>query len=252
MATISNTPRPGYVWDATDNVWYPIGTGTHSHSDYITSASAINPTIVDAKGDIIAATAADTVARLAVGSNDQVLTADSTAATGLKWATPGGALTLSQIATGNINSGTSVNITGLSTDVIQLHMKTLTWGTGGFFLQVQPNSTATSVYSYASGRMLASGTLARHSGDAGTYIAPNAGGNQSNTGGDNYYIITLTNCKAAGFTTYEFSSCYVDDSSNANYATGRGIFRSAAQVTSLLISAGYTFNGSGTYTVYGG
>ena len=42
--------------------------------------------IVDAKGDIIAATAADAVARLAVGSNDQVLTADSSEATGLKWA----------------------------------------------------------------------------------------------------------------------------------------------------------------------
>jgi hypothetical protein len=52
----------------------------------IGSASAINPTIVDVKGDIIAATAADTVARLAVGANDTVLTADSTAATGLKWA----------------------------------------------------------------------------------------------------------------------------------------------------------------------
>jgi hypothetical protein len=53
----------------------------------IGSASAINPTIVDAKGDIIAATTADTVARLAVGANDTVLTADSTEATGLKWAT---------------------------------------------------------------------------------------------------------------------------------------------------------------------
>jgi hypothetical protein len=44
--------------------------------------------LVDAKGDIVAATAADTVDRLAVGANDTVLTADSTAATGLKWATP--------------------------------------------------------------------------------------------------------------------------------------------------------------------
>jgi hypothetical protein len=56
----------------------------------------IQPTIVDAKGDIIAATAADTPARLAVGANDTVLTADSTTATGLKWATPaaGGGMTL--------------------------------------------------------------------------------------------------------------------------------------------------------------
>lgn len=48
--------------------------------------TAMQPTIVDAKGDIIAATAADTVSRLAVGSNNQVLTVDSTTATGLKWA----------------------------------------------------------------------------------------------------------------------------------------------------------------------
>lgn len=47
----------------------------------------IQPTIINAKGDIITATAADTPAVLTVGSNDQVLTADSTTATGLKWAT---------------------------------------------------------------------------------------------------------------------------------------------------------------------
>ena len=52
----------------------------------IGSAAAINPTIVDAKGDIIAATGADAVSRLAVGANNTVLTADSTTATGLKWA----------------------------------------------------------------------------------------------------------------------------------------------------------------------
>jgi hypothetical protein len=51
-------------------------------------ANAIQNAIVDAKGDLIAATAADTPARLAVGTNAQVLTADSTAATGMKWATP--------------------------------------------------------------------------------------------------------------------------------------------------------------------
>ena len=50
-------------------------------------SNAIQNAIVDAKGDLIGATAADTPARLAVGTNGQVLTADSTAATGLKWAT---------------------------------------------------------------------------------------------------------------------------------------------------------------------
>jgi hypothetical protein len=40
------------------------------------------------KGDVYAATAASTPARLAVGANDTVLTADSAEATGLRWATP--------------------------------------------------------------------------------------------------------------------------------------------------------------------
>jgi hypothetical protein len=85
MATISNTPRPGYVWDSTDNVWYPIGVGGHGHTDYITQATAVNPTIIDAKGDIITATAADTPARLAVGNNGETLVADSSTSTGLRY-----------------------------------------------------------------------------------------------------------------------------------------------------------------------
>jgi uncharacterized membrane protein len=57
---------------------------------FANAGASIPKTIVDAKGDIIAATAADTLARLAVGSNGTVLTADSAEATGLKWATPAG------------------------------------------------------------------------------------------------------------------------------------------------------------------
>lgn len=57
-------------------------------------ATGIPATIFDAKGDLIAATAADTASRLAVGTNGQVLTADSTTSTGIKWATP---------ATGGLN-----------------------------------------------------------------------------------------------------------------------------------------------------
>ena len=48
-------------------------------------ANAIQNAIVDAKGDLIAATANDTPARLAVGTNKAFLQADSAQSTGLKW-----------------------------------------------------------------------------------------------------------------------------------------------------------------------
>ncbi len=48
-------------------------------------ATAIPNTIVDAKGDLLAGTAADTVGKLTVGTNGTVLMADSSTATGLKW-----------------------------------------------------------------------------------------------------------------------------------------------------------------------
>lgn len=48
--------------------------------------TAIQPTIADAKGDMIVATSADVVTRLGVGSNGQILTADSTVEKGVKWA----------------------------------------------------------------------------------------------------------------------------------------------------------------------
>jgi hypothetical protein len=61
--------------------------GTAIDSTVFTNAgAAVTKATVDAKGDLIAGTADNTVARLAVGANDTVLTADSSAATGLKWA----------------------------------------------------------------------------------------------------------------------------------------------------------------------
>ena len=50
-----------------------------------TDPNAINKTILDAKGDLVVASAADTPAKLAVGSDGQVLVADSTAPYGVKW-----------------------------------------------------------------------------------------------------------------------------------------------------------------------
>jgi hypothetical protein len=48
-------------------------------------ATAIDKALFDAKGDLLVATAADTPGKLTVGSNNTVLMADSSTATGLKW-----------------------------------------------------------------------------------------------------------------------------------------------------------------------
>lgn len=74
-------------------------------------SNAIQNAIVDAKGDLISATAADTPARLAVGTNGQVLTADSSTATGLKWATVGGGGKVLQVVQATISTDTTVTST---------------------------------------------------------------------------------------------------------------------------------------------
>jgi hypothetical protein len=71
--------------------------GDDYDSEWVTpAASGIPATLLDAKGDLIVASAADTAARLAVGAtNGQVLTVDSATSTGLTWATP--TVTVAQI-----------------------------------------------------------------------------------------------------------------------------------------------------------
>jgi hypothetical protein len=70
----------------------------------------IQPTIFDAKADILTATAADTPARLAVGTNGQYLQADSTTSTGLKWAdVSAGGMTLISETTASALSSLSLS-----------------------------------------------------------------------------------------------------------------------------------------------
>lgn len=65
---------------------YDDAAGTLTISAATSGASGIPATIVDAKGDLIAGTANDTVARLGIGTDGQVLTANSGAVVGLGWA----------------------------------------------------------------------------------------------------------------------------------------------------------------------
>jgi hypothetical protein len=116
------------------------------------ASAAIAKTIVDAKGDIIAATAADTVARLAVGANDTILTADSSTATGLKWAAPAaaGGMTL-------ISETVASAISSLSFSSLGSHKQLLlTWSgirhsTSGSAFDIRFNNDSGSNYVGANG-----------------------------------------------------------------------------------------------------
>jgi hypothetical protein len=99
------------------------GSAVTTSIDYKLANSVVLKTLVDAKGDIIAATAADTVARLGVGTNGQVLSADSAQSSGLAWVTPSSGNDSRILITGlasdasSNSTTTGVKITGLDTTV---------------------------------------------------------------------------------------------------------------------------------------
>ena len=74
--------------------------------------SAIQSTIFDAKADFLVATAADTPARLAVGTtNGQFLKVDSSTATGLAWGSVGNVL---QVVSSTITTSTAITSQSLT------------------------------------------------------------------------------------------------------------------------------------------
>jgi hypothetical protein len=72
-------------------------------------SNAIQNSIVDAKGDLVAASGADTPARLAVGANNTILMADSAEATGLKYA--GAYTSFTPTVTSGVGTFTTVSAT---------------------------------------------------------------------------------------------------------------------------------------------
>jgi hypothetical protein len=163
-------------------------------------------------------------------------------------------LNLSLIASGSLNSGTSLTIPSLTQDMIQIHLYGLT-ASANYKILLRPNNSSSTVYEYLTMSQRNSVSYLPAMEHSGTSF--NLNGEYSPTAPDssNYYVITFTNCKAAGFTTIESQSFWTYSGAfSAQMAWTKGIYKSAEQITSItvLTSSGATFNGTGAYSVYGG
>lgn len=130
---------PIYNWPEPDNTDLvkngALAIRTLGNAIDTTMATMVSKTIVDAKGDLIAGTAADTVSRLAVGANNTVLTADSSTATGLKWAAPAGGGKVLQVVEGKFTGYASLT--------------TSTFTDSGVTVTITPSATSSKVLIFA-------------------------------------------------------------------------------------------------------
>jgi len=241
MATISGTSRPGYVWDSTDNVWYPIGTGVHTH-DYIAS------TLPDAKGDIITATAADTPARLAVGSNNQVLTADSSTATGIKWATPA---SMAVISSGSLSStSTLINSIPSTYNDLILEIQNYTTTVTGWAVDLRMNDDSTANRHYTTAAFAAVGTTAFND----TKILMTVDNYQVSSGSTSLIRVRIPSY--ANTTTWKIAECIAVVNGGATptnlvFTAQCGLYNQTSAISSLRILPNSGATIGGTYTLYG-
>ena len=211
--------------------------------------TAIQPTIFDAKADLLTATAADTPARLAVGADGTLLTADSSEATGLKWAAPaaGGGLTLLSTTT---LSGSSTTITISDTSYVNLYilLRNVTPSLNSATISFRANSSNSN--SYAVRTQNKDGVISSET--AGTNSTFNLGNYDLNST-DNAFAITINNYAATNsYKPVLYYGYYLNgaDPNKIAYIAGGVIQENAAVGSVVFVIGSGTFSG-GTALVYG-
>jgi hypothetical protein len=204
----------------------------NSNTDMDFTWAAVDPLIIlDAKGDLITATAADTPARLAVGTNGQVLTADSTAATGLKWATAGGGGKVLQVVSAVTTTQTSIATTTL-TDTTVTATITPTSATSKILVLISAeyflNRTAAFIGG-AAAVLRGATTIVNYPAETNPFI--NAGGASTISLGDLMSIIYLDSPATTSATTYKLQAAV---ERTANSASTTFQYSSAPSTITLL------------------
>jgi hypothetical protein len=211
----------------------------------------IQPTIVDAKGDLITATAADTPARLAVGTNGQYLSADSTAATGLAWASvSAGGMTLLSTTT---LSGSSVSITSIPSTYknLQLVITDCYNSALNVPLRMQFNSDTGANYSDATyGVIDADAVAAINWNSASTYLTIGRNTDQTATGKKLAGIVNIYNYASTG-SRYSNSFTHMLGSATYYAVNGQHTYYGTSAISSIqLFPSSGTLSG-GTVLLYG-